>query len=224
MAQPLTQSARLKKLRELRKIARDRGGRLLSKEYVNGRTKMLWRCGEQHSWWAWPENIKQGTWCRKCFFAELSEAMKDDIDKMRSRARRHHGRCLSTKYVDAHTKLKWKCRWGHIFWATPANISQGKWCPVCGRKKSAASRKTKLRDIQILAKAHGAKLLSKAYVGIDEPLQWQCRICKYTWERSLHNAKRTKWCPRCLRNKQIKDLAESRQRRKVVSKKKLWST
>ncbi|USN48139.1 MAG: hypothetical protein H6626_03360 [Pseudobdellovibrionaceae bacterium] len=111
----MTKTARLKQLRELRRIARTRGGRLLTKEYANGRTKMLWRCEARHEWLATPENIKQGSWCRRCYFKRRGEELRGDITIQRARAKAHKGLCLSRIYIDAHTMLKWKCLWGHMF-------------------------------------------------------------------------------------------------------------
>ena len=192
----MTKTARLKQLRELRRIARTRGGRLLTKEYANGRTKMLWRCEARHEWLATPENIKQGSWCRRCYFKRRGEELRGDITIQRARAKAHKGLCLSRIYIDAHTMLKWKCLWGHMFFMTPANVSQGKWCPICRRREGALKRKATVKEIRKLAKDHNAKLLSKSYEHIDAPLDWQCLKCKCKWQRSLHNAKRTKWCPR----------------------------
>lgn len=48
------------------------------------------------------------------------------------------GYCLSFKYVNAHTHLRWMCAAGHDWLAVPSSVKhQGTWCPVChpgGRK------------------------------------------------------------------------------------------
>jgi len=51
-------------------------------------------------------------------------------------AKKRNGECLSTEYINAHTKLLWKCADGHEWEAKPNNIQQGKWCPICARRKS----------------------------------------------------------------------------------------
>jgi hypothetical protein len=55
---------------------------------------------------------------------------------MRGIARKRNGKCLSTEYKNAHTKLKWECSLGHQWKALPCNISQGKWCPYCKSGKN----------------------------------------------------------------------------------------
>ncbi|WKZ37822.1 MAG: hypothetical protein QY332_07725 [Anaerolineales bacterium] len=47
-------------------IARNQGGKCLSKEYINTKTKLKWECREGHQWDAIPETIKKGHWCPKC--------------------------------------------------------------------------------------------------------------------------------------------------------------
>ena len=47
-------------------IAKDKGGKCLSKEYKNNSTNLEWMCSEGHRWKATAANIKRGKWCRKC--------------------------------------------------------------------------------------------------------------------------------------------------------------
>jgi len=54
-------------IEDMRRMAAERGGQCLSKRYVNGRTKLLWRCGVGHEWYAVSESIRfSGTWCPMC--------------------------------------------------------------------------------------------------------------------------------------------------------------
>jgi hypothetical protein len=48
-------------------IALKRGGRCLSKDYINIAVKLLWQCQYGHQWSATPANVKRGTWCPVCF-------------------------------------------------------------------------------------------------------------------------------------------------------------
>src|SRR3989344_4481201 len=51
---------------ELQEIARGKGGRCLSKNYVNIFTELEWQCKKGHIWKAKPHDIKRGTWCPVC--------------------------------------------------------------------------------------------------------------------------------------------------------------
>ena len=112
----------------MKKIAAERGGKCLSKEYINGKTKLHWQCEKGHEWWATPSSIKnQGSWCQKCHGNFLHNIhMMNDIAKSRG------GKCLSDEYVNNSTDLIWECSDGHKFKSKPNKIiSGGSWCPEC---------------------------------------------------------------------------------------------
>jgi len=52
---------------EMQSIAIKRGGKCLSKEYVNSITKLMWQCDKGHEWEATPGAVKRGTWCPACY-------------------------------------------------------------------------------------------------------------------------------------------------------------
>jgi len=53
-------------IEEMHEIAKDKGGRCLSTEYVNNNTNLDWECAEEHQWKATPSNIEAGKWCQIC--------------------------------------------------------------------------------------------------------------------------------------------------------------
>jgi hypothetical protein len=53
-------------IEEMQKIARERDGQCLSKEYINSKTKLQFQCSVGHKWEAVPNNIQQGHWCFIC--------------------------------------------------------------------------------------------------------------------------------------------------------------
>lgn len=53
---------------EMNDIAKDRGGKCLSKSYINSKTKLQWQCAEGHTWQATPFSIKnRKSWCPVCY-------------------------------------------------------------------------------------------------------------------------------------------------------------
>jgi len=128
------QTITMKKLtiEEMHRIAEERNGKCLSTKYINNHTKLEWMCSEGHKWEATPSNIKySGTWCDICGGSKILT-----IEEMHRIAEARNGKCLSTKYINALTKLEWMCSEGHKWEATPSNIkSGGKWCRICSLKK-----------------------------------------------------------------------------------------
>jgi hypothetical protein len=75
------------------------------------------------------KNIKIGKWCPFC-----SRTAKGTIEEMQALAAKNGGKCLSTRYINARTKLKWQCAEGHTWMAIPSSIKNLKsWCPDCNK-------------------------------------------------------------------------------------------
>ena len=98
----------------------------LSKTYVSTYTKFRWRCAEGHEWKAKPIGVKAGNWCPACVGRPQLT-----IEDMQVRAKERGGVCLSTVYVNARTKLRWRCTEGHEWQAVPHSIKSGRWCQAC---------------------------------------------------------------------------------------------
>ncbi len=116
------------RLKEMKEIAESKGGKCLSKEYIGSNIHLKWKCSEGHEWIARPYNIKTGYWCPKC-------SNRKTIEDMQKMAKARGGKCLSKKYIDSKTKLKWECSKGHQWETKPTIIQQDHWCPKCGNKK-----------------------------------------------------------------------------------------
>lgn len=122
---------------EMKTIAKDRGGLCLSDKYANVQTKLKWQCSKGHIWEAIPKNIKRGSWCGKC-----KNLQKLTLEEMQKIAAERSGKCLSKKYINAHTKLRWQCSNSHIWEAIPTSIrNMGSWCPKCPRSKKTYNLK-----------------------------------------------------------------------------------
>lgn len=63
---PVCAGRQLGTIKEMRGVARRRGGKCLSKAYTNSRTKLAWQCRQGHQWEAIAASIKQGHWCPVC--------------------------------------------------------------------------------------------------------------------------------------------------------------
>ena len=114
-------------------LAREHDGVCLSTRYINSQTKLRWRCRKGHEWEATGKHVKNhGSWCPAC-----AENLRYTIDQMQALAKAHDGVCLSKRYVNSQTKLRWCCAEGHEWEATPSNMKQrvkrGNWCTKCCR-------------------------------------------------------------------------------------------
>lgn len=115
------------RLEEMKVIAINNNGKLLSKSYINAQIKLKWQCKEGHIWKAMPMSIKQSkSWCPFC-----AGNNKKTIDEIKKLAVKKSGKLLSKIYNGMHNKLRWQCNKGHIWKTTPHRINLGSWCPIC---------------------------------------------------------------------------------------------
>ena len=113
-------------LQELQKLAASRGGECLSNSYTNARAHLRWRCAKGHEWLSIPDSVKRGSWCPVC-----AGSFPLNIEQMHKAAEAFGGCCLSKKYINVDTHLRWRCAEGHEWNAKPYHVLTGHWCPTC---------------------------------------------------------------------------------------------
>lgn len=110
----------------------DGRGYVRTTDFVDMNTPIGLKCsnGLGHQWMASPTNVfgKYKKGCPHC-----AGNIRLDIKAMQEIARSRGGECLSTRYTNTQTKLKWKCADGHSWTAVPGSIQQGRWCPYCSQ-------------------------------------------------------------------------------------------
>jgi hypothetical protein len=174
---------------EMNAIAKKKGGKCLSKKYVDGKTLLLWECSVGHKWKARPDKIKNaGHWCHEC--AGIKKLSIKDMQKL---AKTHGGKCLSKQYINARTKLKWECKRGHTWIASGTSVrNNNTWCASCKGLK-----KLTIEQMKELAKSRGGRCLSKQYVNTDTKLQWECSNGHRWMSTPYHVKNRKQWCTQC---------------------------
>lgn len=118
-------------IKDMQALAEKNGGKLISPEFINARTKYTWECEEGHRWEAVWGSIKNGSWCPDC----NGTTGRVTLELAQETARKQGGECLSTTYETVNTSMEWKCSKGHTFPGTYNNIRRGRWCPYCSGKK-----------------------------------------------------------------------------------------
>ena len=107
---------------DMRALAEARGWTLLSTRYERVHEKFTWRCAAGHVWKNAPAKIRAGQGCPFCSGRRVTLA--DCVQLARERG----GECLSKRYVDVHTKMKWRCANGHVFAMARSRVVSGRWC------------------------------------------------------------------------------------------------
>ena len=184
---------------EVRKLAESRGGKLISKNYINAHQKLKWKCSKGHVWFAKQTNIKSGNqWCPVCA-NRVPYTLKDCIKIAKKRG----GFCLSKKYLDNKFSMTWKCSNGHV-WKTSAQnvITQKHWCNTCHNNKL----KLNLKQIKKIASLNKGYCLSKIeFAANRDKLKWKCSK-GHIWKATLGNVKRGQWCWICRKKLSIEEM------------------
>lgn len=183
-------------LKFIQSFVKTYNGRCLNKTYINAHQKMTWKCKLGHIWDAFCYAIiNKKQWCPECAKIVLRDkSTKHTIEEAKQIAKKHNGWCLSKKYLNNRTHLKWKCKFGHIWYAIFASILRGNWCKKCAMHRL----KKTIKDARKLAKINGGDCLSNEYVNNHTNLKWRC-CSDHIWNATYNNVQRGRWCPHCRR-------------------------
>ena len=186
-------------IEKMNEIAKERGGICISTHYVNRHTKLIWQCAKKHKWSATPFRVKQGTWCPRCAIEKRAQKLRLPLEEVKKIAIERDGKCLTQKYINAKTPIKWECKYGHQWKSAIDGVKYGgAWCPVC-----AGNKKLTIGDMQKLAQKRGGKCLSNRYFNCKTKLSWQCKN-GHKWQATLSNIRKGTWCPTCAKKHGIK--------------------
>jgi hypothetical protein len=123
------------RLAELRDIAYEHGGELLSHEY-KPKKPLQWRCAEGHIWWSSSGSVRdQKSWCPHC----AGVAPFDEIElagRISTLVEQKGGRLISLRKVDRDFgKKEWmaglRCAASHEWESRVYHLLSGVWCPTC---------------------------------------------------------------------------------------------
>lgn len=178
----------IKIIYKLNKLAKIKGGKLLSTDYKNAMQKLEWKCAKGHIFYSSTNAVKDlGYWCLKCSGKE-----KLSIEILQKDAAKKGGMIISKVYKNSFSKYKWKCSLGHIWSMKASSVRNGQWCPKCSTKAPL-----KLDDLKLLAKKRGGILLSKKYMNAHQKLKWQCAEGHIWLADAAHIKYKKTWCLKC---------------------------
>lgn len=185
----------------IQKLVKEKSGVLLSGTYETKQSQFHLRCSCGYEWTTRAYIITGGSWCPKCAGKTIEQSWLKELQDI---AKSKGGECLSDIYLGNKKRLKWRCKDGHEWMATPSNIKKNnQWCRPCW-KNYEAGQHTKnhngLEEAKKIAIERGGKCLSNEYIGNKEKMSWQCEE-GHQWEADLSCVKNSKtWCPQCNKN------------------------
>lgn len=114
------------------------------------------------------------------------------LEKAIQHASIKEGELLSNSYLGAFTKLKWRCKEGHTWDATPANvINQNSWCPKCANRQAYT-----MKDVVDQIKEKEGLCLTKKYINKQSKLDIICNE-GHLFRTSFTSILNGVWCRKC---------------------------
>ena len=109
---------------------KEKGLDLPIEDYVDSKTKIKHKCKQGHIYIQSPSKHLRGQGCPKCN-GKYHRTYEDYYNECKEK-----GLDLPIeKYINSYTKIKHKCKQGHIYEQTPSKHLQGQGCPLCGGTK-----------------------------------------------------------------------------------------
>lgn len=154
--------------------AKSKKGSLLANSYIGMAKQYQWKCSKGHVWRASADSVVCGSsWCIVCAGLKLERPLED----LKKLAIGRGGKCLSNEYINAQTKMLFKCKnVGHPpWWSEPNNIKSGKWCFKC----SSNYIPNPIEGLKEIAIEKGWRLISREYVNAHTKLLFECSKKKH---------------------------------------------
>jgi len=171
---------------EIKQIIKNKKGLLLTQYYPGVMGAVEVRCKDGHQWKTALVRLRRGQWCRIC-----SGKAKKNYQWLVELALNRGGEVMTDHYINIHTKVKWKCKYGHIWEAPPYSIRDGKWCIKC-----AGLAKKDVAWLKKLALDNNGQCLSSEYVNCATKVSWKCEF-DHIWDATPNQISRGHWCPFC---------------------------
>lgn len=161
----------------------------LSKNYINQRLPLKWKCKKGHIFEKNFDKINRGYHCNEC-----SNRVKRDINDAKQIAKKNNGKLISKNFSSRKNNLEWECNKGHRWFANFNNVFYQKaWCAKC------AGNKPKEREyLSNYAKSKGGIFLSKGkeFKSYKKYI-WECEF-GHKWKATYISViNQNIWCKKC---------------------------
>jgi hypothetical protein len=178
----------------------ERGGRLITKEYRNGKQNLeiVGLCGHSFSL-PW-NKIISGRWCGICAIERRNASFRTSLDTVKCLIASRGGLLLSETYKNGKCKLMIKGECGHTFSSTWTAIkNKGRWCQEC-----SGGTRLGIQHIRNEIEARGGTMISESYINSVTPITIKCGKCNTIWDMTWDKIKQNHWCIGCGRYKRQK--------------------
>jgi hypothetical protein len=182
-------------IEDIRYFAKQKGGELLSDNYINNKQKLLWKCDCGNEWkTSWVDIRYRNSWCPNCSsIIRTNKLRKYNIDELNEFVINKNGILLSKKYVNCDSKIKIICNNNHVFYLTTRQLESNCWCPECDINSL-------INQFMLKLKNNNGKLVSGKIINNQSKVMIECEN-NHIWKTKIYNIIYNEtWCPFCLKN------------------------
>lgn len=173
-------------------IAKKKGGKCLSDEYVSNRSKLEWECHKKHRWFAPLRNINErDSWCPEC---RKEKRQNELLNKIKPILTLKGWKIIGGEIENWKKRtLKINCGEGHQ-WITSPQAIKHNGCPEC--VKHCYDKEKHMQKIREIVQAKKGKIISGTYQNLKSVFIIQCKK-GHRWKAKASGLKNDRWCPIC---------------------------
>lgn len=175
---------------KFKNIIENKGGKMISKKFVNYKTKLKYRCKYGHLNKKLPGGIERYQICNQC--SKDSEKQKR-YDYYKKIIEAHGGTIVSTEYINATTPIKVQCENGHTLRKRASRFVKEIKCKECRKLKQNTE---KYEYYKGLVEKNGGKMISTKYANHNTQLEFYCKN-KHHNKKLPEKIKAGKKCYKC---------------------------
>lgn len=167
--------------------------------YINTHTKIKHKCSNGHIYEQSPDSHLHGHGCPICYGnKKITHKQYYNICKL-------NGYDLPIeKYVNMQTKVKHKCKKGHIYEQRPDHHLNGHGCKLCATNKAHDKQRKVLEDYIKECKLKGYDIPIEDYINSDTKIKHKCNKCGNIYEQRPYNHLNGQGCPKCAKDRKRK--------------------
>ncbi len=180
---------------KLKHVVTNKGGVLLTEEYINNQQKVEIQCKENHFFNMRVHNIVSlGQWCPKC--AKVSRDKDWQYDQLKTLVIKKGGILLTPSYTSSKDKVEIQCEKGHTFEIIVNNLkSHNQWCPFCTGLSRDKKWQYKRLEKDVMEK--GGTLITTEYTTASTKVEIICTK-NHIFRRTPYELRaKNMWCPNC---------------------------
>ncbi|MGL6344526.1 MAG: hypothetical protein ACRC80_35925 [Waterburya sp.] len=172
--------------KELQEILADINYTLLSKEYIDSKTKLDIKCDRGHEYSAVSGVIRMGCRCPQCAGKIIT------LEQVKKAAAKVGSKVLSNNYVNCYSKLELECfKEKHKYSTSWDVINMGCGCPFCFGNVLYS-----LGQVQAIVAKSGYEVVSKNYKNSKSKIRLRCDI-KHIYTTTINDYGQGRRCTLC---------------------------